>query len=256
MIAAGVGQHPRRLLTQYAIDRALPARLQPELLEMYRQLSTLWQDWNQLYYNDNYIMKQGDEAEPAKPIKRLNSPSDPKRPAKRRKDLLTDLSKLNHPDIPDTSTVGPPEGFIFNAQYHIVICIACESMVQPGKSSIYQHLNRHGIIGTTCKAYMQHLLALKLRAFRELALPLQVIPAIKGLHLYSAFKCEICALFMIQRNIIFGHVHIHKLGVPPSRAWEMGRLKPSFQVGYPQNSESFCQCNQTASAESASMQHV
>jgi hypothetical protein len=38
MIAAGVGHHPRLLLTEYAIDKALSARLQPELLEMYLSL--------------------------------------------------------------------------------------------------------------------------------------------------------------------------------------------------------------------------
>jgi hypothetical protein len=36
MFVAGAGHHPRMLLTTYAIDRALPERLQPELLEMYR----------------------------------------------------------------------------------------------------------------------------------------------------------------------------------------------------------------------------
>jgi hypothetical protein len=53
MIAAGVGHQPRVLLPEYAIDSALPARLQPELLEMYLQLSTLWQDWNEQYYQDH-----------------------------------------------------------------------------------------------------------------------------------------------------------------------------------------------------------
>ncbi|KAJ6439190.1 hypothetical protein O9K51_08602 [Purpureocillium lavendulum] len=46
MIAAGVGHHQYMLLTTYAIDTALPPRLPPELLEMYRRLSTIWQDWN------------------------------------------------------------------------------------------------------------------------------------------------------------------------------------------------------------------
>ena len=41
MIAAGVGHHPRTLLTAYAIDKILPARLQLELLDMYRHLSSL-----------------------------------------------------------------------------------------------------------------------------------------------------------------------------------------------------------------------
>ncbi|KAF5975169.1 hypothetical protein FBULB1_7525 [Fusarium bulbicola] len=34
MFAAGAGHHPRMLLTSYAIDKALPSRLQPELLEI------------------------------------------------------------------------------------------------------------------------------------------------------------------------------------------------------------------------------
>ncbi|KAJ3454216.1 hypothetical protein MRS44_018110 [Fusarium solani] len=55
MIAAGVGHHPRTLLTAYAIDTALPARLQSELLEMYRQLSTLWWNWNWRYFRDYYM---------------------------------------------------------------------------------------------------------------------------------------------------------------------------------------------------------
>lgn len=36
MFAAGAGHHPRMLLTSYAIDKALPSRLQPELLEHMR----------------------------------------------------------------------------------------------------------------------------------------------------------------------------------------------------------------------------
>jgi len=50
VIAAGVGHHPRTLLGSYAVDKVLPARLQPELLEMYYQLSTSWQNWNCQYY--------------------------------------------------------------------------------------------------------------------------------------------------------------------------------------------------------------
>ncbi|KAH7144670.1 hypothetical protein DER46DRAFT_580593 [Fusarium sp. MPI-SDFR-AT-0072] len=44
MFAAGASHHPRMLLTAYAIDKALPSRLQPELLEIYYRLSTIWQD--------------------------------------------------------------------------------------------------------------------------------------------------------------------------------------------------------------------
>nr|CEG04590.1 unnamed protein product [Fusarium clavum]CEG05792.1 unnamed protein product [Fusarium clavum] len=46
MFAAGAGYHLRMLLTLYAINKAFPSRLQPELLEMYYRLSKLWQDWN------------------------------------------------------------------------------------------------------------------------------------------------------------------------------------------------------------------
>jgi hypothetical protein len=53
IIAAGAGNHPQILLTEYAKDNALPARLEPELLEMYLQLSTLWQDWSEQYYQDH-----------------------------------------------------------------------------------------------------------------------------------------------------------------------------------------------------------
>jgi pterin-4a-carbinolamine dehydratase len=44
MITARAGHHPQILLSSYAIDKALPSRLQPELLEMYLRLSTLWQE--------------------------------------------------------------------------------------------------------------------------------------------------------------------------------------------------------------------
>ncbi|KAH7327564.1 hypothetical protein BKA65DRAFT_462380 [Rhexocercosporidium sp. MPI-PUGE-AT-0058] len=43
MLAIGAGHSTRMLLTSYAIDHAYPTRLQPELLELYLHLSTLWQ---------------------------------------------------------------------------------------------------------------------------------------------------------------------------------------------------------------------
>jgi hypothetical protein len=59
MFAAGAGHHPRMLLTTYAIDRALPERLQPELLEMYRRLSNTWQEWSRSYYEECCLQLQG-----------------------------------------------------------------------------------------------------------------------------------------------------------------------------------------------------
>ncbi|KAJ4217439.1 hypothetical protein NW757_014639 [Fusarium falciforme] len=101
MIAAGVGHHPRTLLTAYAIDTALPARLQPELLEMYRQLSTLWQDWNWQYFRDYYIDRGVAAAEPSAPpstmpsagkLKRQGSRPEDARIQKKRKVQNTDQS--------------------------------------------------------------------------------------------------------------------------------------------------------------------
>jgi hypothetical protein len=53
LLAMGAGHHTKTLLTAYAIDSAYPTRLQPELLELYRRLSTLWQEWNEQYYRDH-----------------------------------------------------------------------------------------------------------------------------------------------------------------------------------------------------------
>ncbi|KAJ4032987.1 hypothetical protein NW756_014038 [Fusarium oxysporum] len=144
MFAAGAGHHPRMLLTAYAIDKALPSRLQPELLEMYYRLSTTWQDWNTQYYRDNC---QTPEKEPCKSLditshtcKRTSSLESPERTPKRVK-TATGGEKLD--DLSD--------GFIYNSQYKILICITCGSMVQPETKSLYSHLNTiHRITGAAC----------------------------------------------------------------------------------------------------------
>jgi hypothetical protein len=124
MFAAGAGHHPRMLLTAYAIDKALPSRLQPELLEMYYRLSAMWQDWNVQYYRDNC---QPQDKEPCKSLnvtlhtwKRASSPESPERAPKR---VKTALGGENTNDLSD--------GFLYNCQYQILICITCGSMVQP-----------------------------------------------------------------------------------------------------------------------------
>ncbi|KNB04693.1 hypothetical protein FOXG_19373 [Fusarium oxysporum f. sp. lycopersici 4287] len=102
MFAAGAGHHPRMLLTAYAIDKALPSRLQPELLEMYYRLSTMWQDWNVQYYRDNC---QAQDKEPCKSLnvtlhtwKRASSPESPERAPKR---VKTALGGENTNDLSD-----------------------------------------------------------------------------------------------------------------------------------------------------------
>ena len=69
VLAAGVGQRPRMLLTGYALNTALQSRLQPELLEMYSQLSGLWQHLNQEYYDRHCV---AEESAPAEEISRCS----------------------------------------------------------------------------------------------------------------------------------------------------------------------------------------
>ncbi len=246
MIAAGVGHHPRMLLTTYAIHKALPARLQPELLEMYRQLSTLWQEWNQKYYKDHcFSLLDGASAATCPPLresqsstmilpgvganeqlKRPSSSSDNLRIQKRQRQAL-DLSG-NHQYITSTvllATTMPPQGFLYNAEYKVMICIACESMLQPGRRSIYEHLNRHRILGEVCKTYTDSISAFELLPFKELRTPQRAIKAINGLRIHAAYKCEICSFYTIRKARIFDHMTQHKLGMSPSTAWELGRMR-------------------------------
>ncbi|KAJ3455783.1 hypothetical protein MRS44_017265 [Fusarium solani] len=176
MIAAGVGHHPRTLLTAYAIDTALPARLQPELLEMYRQLSTLWQDWNWRYFRDYCIDRGVAAAEPSAPPstmpsagkqKRQGSHSEDVRIQKRRKVQNTDQSRGAYPGADAIN------GFIFNRQYGILICVPCKSMIQPGRASLYKHLNsQHRITGQISRndsdtAYLEQVPQLIASEFRQ-----------------------------------------------------------------------------------------
>lgn len=40
-----------------------------------------------------------------------------------------------------------PKGFIYNEEHQILICVACESVISPGRRSLYHHLNRDRILG-------------------------------------------------------------------------------------------------------------
>ncbi|EFZ03297.2 tlh3 [Metarhizium robertsii ARSEF 23] len=167
MIAAGVGHRPRMLLTAYAIDTALPTRLQPELLEMYRQLSTLWQNWNSQYYDqycaakcsgvtENAAGQPADRKQSLENNTQSNIRGQKKRgfrdlssEACRKKSKVVSTSATGHEDNLTTqaSVEEFPKGFIYNREYQILICVACESVVSPGKRSFYHHLNRHRILG-------------------------------------------------------------------------------------------------------------
>lgn len=128
MFAAGAGHHPRMLLTAYAIDKALPSRLQPELLEMYYRLSKIWQDWNQ-QYDEQGSKSIEPEICSRKQDKTCGNPDGPKRQSKKMK---TSSSTNNN------STNDLTDGFIYNAQHRILICVSCGSMIQPGANSFLQ----------------------------------------------------------------------------------------------------------------------
>lgn len=75
----------------------------------------------------------------------------------------------------------PPQGFLYNAEYKVMICIACELIIQPRRRLIYEHLNRHRILGDVCKTYVDRISAFELLPFKELHTPQHAIQTINGL---------------------------------------------------------------------------
>ncbi|KAH6974033.1 hypothetical protein EDB80DRAFT_831381 [Ilyonectria destructans] len=221
----GAGHHPRMLLTAYAIDKALPARLQPELLEMYYQLSTTWQEWNQQYYHE---ICRASKPRPHIPMttgyegrKRAASP-----------DNLGRGSKKVMASFDNDKSKSLSDGFIYNAQYQILICTGCESMVQPGTKSFYRHLNSiHRITGTACKTLMDRFNSYTLCPSSELAVPTKRVPRIAGLPIHKGFRCNICpqtpgsSYFTVSSDKIRDHMPMHKLGMVPMIAEQQAKFQ-------------------------------
>ena len=230
VIANSAGHHPRTLLGAYAIDKALPSRLQPELLEMYYRLSAIWQSWNRQYYQD-YCQDPEPDRIQCQGIRSLHS-SPPLPPA-----LLAWLKRLAGPHLfyPDTRkkvcSTGPSsdlnyqDGFVYNAEYRILICLACESMLQPRSASWYQHLNKHHRIkGSACKALLERFATYDLCTTIELSVPQKKIAPIPGLRVQEGFRCNMCpsslgpSFFTIREARMSDHFSQHQ--VIPKRAWE------------------------------------
>jgi hypothetical protein len=193
MIATGAGHHPQVLLTEYAIDSALPARLQPELLEMYLQLSTLWQDWNDQYYQDhrhlwtstrpNFTPRTAIGSCPKSSKRILPCDSHSLSPPRKRKAQSGSRELLNS------------DGFQYNAQYKILICISCESALQTSPAAWYSHLNSiHRILGPACKALIERFRTYDLCPAKDLVAPHVRVPPIPGLRIQSGFRCRACPL--------------------------------------------------------------
>jgi hypothetical protein len=225
MIAASAGHHPRTLLGAYAVDKALPSRLQPELLEMYLRLSTLWQDWNQQYYYDHRPKLVSDPATsyPSPPV------SSPSTGSKRIASPLSDTripKKICQPSTSFTTS----DGFLYNAKYKILICVACESIILPEPTALYRHLNNiHRITGPLCKALLERFTTYDLCPFKELLVPQEKIASIPGLKVQESFRCNICpsplgtSYFTINKRQLDQHLSKHKLGISPKKAWETGK---------------------------------
>jgi hypothetical protein len=231
MFAAGAGHHPRMLLTTYAIDRALPERLQSELLEMYRRLSDIWQEWSRHYYEERCLRSQeestGVNAAFASKICSKRS-AEPYRRDRASKKIRIGNTVSCH----DNDQTEFADGFLYNAQYQVLICIACESMIQPGQKSFYSHLNKlHRITGLACKTLMERFNTYALFSFQELATPREKVRPVPGLAIHTAFKCNVCVEtsgmphFTLSSDKVRDHMIIHKLGISPMAAEQLGMFQ-------------------------------
>jgi hypothetical protein len=214
IISAGVGHHPRMQLTEYATDNALPARLQPELLDMYLRLSNLWQDWNATYYSDHQKSLLVSSAPLPLTIYEKHS-------LKRRLPLnmlpseRTNKRQLSR--MPDIAQPDDVSGFRYDGYYKILICLSCESAIQSSPESWYRHLNSmHRILGPECKALIQHFQAYDISPQSKLIVPQKRITAIEGLRIAHGFGCRVCpsssTMFTIHERKMKDHISsVHKL---------------------------------------------
>ena len=124
---------------------------------MYLQLSTLWQDWNRQYYEGHchlwtpaaVTLASGAAMESeSRGLKRGLPP-----------DSLP-VSSLKKRQVPLIAVPRAPldmDGFCYDAQYKILICISCKSALQTAQITWYQYLNTtHWILGPACKMYIEH----------------------------------------------------------------------------------------------------
>jgi hypothetical protein len=218
VLAAGVGHHPRTLVGSYAVEKVLPARLQPELLDMYYRLSTLWQSWNCQYYRDHCLPPE----RVAYPSPASSSPLGSKRQAGLSGSSPSSKRTCNPQLAIDTA---PLDGFIYNPEYKVLICITCESIIQPAPASWYTHLNSiHRLRGTPCKSLLERFATYDLCPFEDLPRPQEKVAQIPGLKVQEGFRCCICSTnFTIHKRKMDDHIRTHKLGITPKRAWESGK---------------------------------
>ena len=128
------------------------------------------------------------------------------------------------------NTIASLDRFLYNAKYKILICIACESIIQPEPIACYRHLNSvHRITGPLCKTLLERFATYDLCLFKELLMPRKKIPLISGLKVQKGFRCNVCpsplgpAYFTIHKPLMDTHLGKHKLGIKSKKAWEAGK---------------------------------
>ena len=231
------------LLTGYALDTALPSRLQPELLEMYSQLSGLWQHWNQQYYDRHCV---AEESAPAEGISRC-SPAAALMPnlgcrsigmgVASGLDASQEVEALGVNSIPRDTRPSPVDkspqalqGFIHNTEHQILICVACKSAISPDKKALYRHLNyKHRILGSACRSYVERVSTLKLLPrLKDVVIPRDKIAAIPGLRIFRLFRCNICQYLTSRWAAALGHISTHKMGIRPLLAWQDKQISACY----------------------------
>ncbi|KAH8749834.1 hypothetical protein BGZ57DRAFT_914794 [Hyaloscypha finlandica] len=189
---------------------------------MYYRLSTLWQSWNEQYYREHCQVPAVDltslTSPPLAGSKRRVSPLSSERPPK----------KVYKPSSQTSSATS--DGFVYNTKYRILVCITCESIIQPKPTSCYTHLNLvHHITGPLCKALLERFATYDLCPFKELTIPCKRAPRIPGLKIQDGFRCNVCpslispAYLTINKRQMDKHLSQHNLGLTPKKAWEAGR---------------------------------
>ena len=222
IIAMGAGHSTRMLLTTYAIDCSYPTQLQPELLELYLRLSTLWQQWNERYYRDQ-CCSQGLQRllQPRAPV-----PSPRPEGCSKKRRLGAEEPGGYMSDLPaKRQCLGPASpivDFQYKSQYKVLLCLICESALQTTEIAWYRHLRTvHKILGPVCKARVQQFAQYELARPEDITPPLPCSPAITGLRLLKGYRCEACAaepfFYTVNEKTMHRHVSdIHQL--QPQRA--------------------------------------
>jgi hypothetical protein len=195
VLALGAGHHPRILLTAYAIDSAYPTRLQPELLELYRRLSTLWQEWNEQYYRDHChlwgeLKPPGNHAQTPAPTPASSTGKGPlKRGCETEQPHLHSSPQVKRPCPGNAPLIA---GFRYDPRSKVLICLACESALQTTEAAWYHLRTAHKIIGVASKALIQQFAQYELAPVEDINIPAPKGPPIPGLQKLHGYRCDTC----------------------------------------------------------------